>query len=64
MILLGCLTLKCLLQEWEKVPDAFEKSGLTLNGKKTIVGLKQIECGMDSYSQRMELVLRQKKSRH
>ena len=43
MILLGCLTLKCLLQEWEKVPDAFEKSGLTLNGKKTIVGLKQIE---------------------
>ena len=40
---MGCPTLECLLQEWEKVLDAFEKSGLTLNGKKTIVGLKQIE---------------------
>ena len=42
-ILLGCPTLESLLEEWEKVLAAFEKNGLTLNGKKTIVGLKQIE---------------------
>ena len=40
---MGCPTLESLLEEWEKVLAAFEKNGLTLNGKKTIVGLRQIE---------------------
>ena len=42
-ILIGAPTIDKLFEEWEKVLDAFSKCGFTLNGKKTFVGLTQIE---------------------